>query len=237
MPTTARLLLADADARRRDLLLKHLKALGYLLHTAEDGLVAQRFLITSPPDLAILDVALPHITGPELCHRLREQGSTLPLLVLHANNSYGERVAALDQGADEALSFPLALEEFTARIRALLRRSRMGFNDADGSELCYRDLSVDTDARQVTRAGEAIKLTVREYDLLLFLLRHKDQTLSRHQILTAVWGDTWVGDDNLLDVYIRYLRKKIERPDLEPLIQTVRGVGFRLGGRRQEGRS
>lgn len=225
---TARLLLADADPRRRDLLQKHLAALGYTLHLETEGSAALRFLQDTPPDLAILDAALPDLSGAELCRRLREHGSTLPLLVLHTVDSYGERVAALDAGADEALSFPFALEEFTARIKALLRRSRMGLNDADGAELSHRDLAINTDARQVSRAGQSVKLTVKEYELLLFLLRHKQQSLTRHQILTAVWGDTWVGDDNLLDVYIRYLRKKIERPELEPLIHTVRGVGFML---------
>jgi two-component system response regulator MprA len=104
----------------------------------------------------------------------------------------------------------------------------MGLNDAAGSVLRLRDLAVNTDTRSVSRAGDLLKLTVKEYDLLLYLLRHQQQVLSRQQILIAVWGDTWVGDDNLLDVYIRYLRKKLERPDLEPLIHTVRGVGFML---------
>ena len=226
--TTARLLLADADPRRREVLHKHLLAAGFSLHLEVDGAAAQRFLQETPPDLAILDAALPTLCGAELCRRLRDHGSTLPLLVLHSEDSYGARVAALDAGADEALSFPFALEEFTARIKALLRRSRMGLNDADGAELSHRDLTVNTDSRLVNRAGLSVKLSVKEYELLLFLLRHKQQALTRHQILTAVWGDTWVGDDNLLDVYIRYLRKKLERPDLEPLIHTVRGVGFVL---------
>ena len=226
--TTARLLLADADPQRSDLLHKHLEAHGFLLHLEADGLAAERYLHDTPPDLAILDAALPQLSGVELCHQLREYGSTLPLVVLHPVDSYGDRVAALDAGADEALSFPFALEEFTARIRALLRRSQMGLHDADGTELSHRDLIINTDSRLVTRGGSSIKLTVKEYELLLYLLRHKQQTLARHQILTAVWGATWVGDDNLLDVYIRYLRKKIERPELEPLIHTVRGVGFML---------
>ena len=228
MSITARVLLADSDSRRCDLLHKHLTALGCVLHLEADGLQAQQYLLQSPPDLAFLDVALPTLTGIEITRRLRDQGSTLPLMLLCRTDRYSDRVAALDAGADEALSFPFALEEFTARIRALLRRSRMGANDADGSELHHRDLTINTDGRLVSRAGTTLKLTVKEYELLLFLLRHKEQVLSRHQILTAVWGDTWVGDDNLLDVYIRYLRKKIERPELEPLIHTVRGVGFML---------
>jgi len=221
-------LLADSDSRRCDLLQKHLRALGCVLHLETDGLLAQQHLLQSPPDLAILDVALPTLTGIDITKRLRDQGATLPLMLLCRSDRYSERVASLDAGADEALSFPFALEEFTARIRALLRRSRMGANDADGCQLIHRDLTVNTDERVVSRAGLSLKLTVKEYELLLYLLRHKEQVLSRHQILTAVWGDTWVGDDNLLDVYIRYLRKKIERPDLETLIHTVRGVGFML---------
>jgi two-component system response regulator MprA len=228
LSNTARLLLADADPRRRDLLQKHLRALGYVLQIEADGLQAQDQLQSAPPDLAILDASLPQFSGLELCRRLRDNGSTLPLLVLFANDRYTERVAALDAGADDALSYPYALEELTARIRALLRRARMGVNDADGNILSHRDLTVNTVDRTVIRADSPLKLTVKEYDLLLYLLRHKEQVLTRHQILTAVWGDTWVGDDNLLDVYIRYLRKKIEKPDLDPLIHTVRGVGFRL---------
>lgn len=226
--STARLLLADADPRRRDLLQKHLHALGFRLQLEEDGHQVNSLLQQSPPDLAILDFDLPALSGIEITSRLRDQGSTLPLLLLCRADLYSDRVAALNAGADEALSFPFALEEFTARIRALLRRSRMGANDAYGSYLIHRDLTVNTDERLITRAGLSLKLTVKEYELLLYLLRHKEQVLSRHEILSAVWGDTWVGDDNLLDVYIRYLRKKIERPQLEPLVHTVRGVGFML---------
>jgi two-component system response regulator MprA len=226
--STARLLLADADPRRRELLQKHLRALGYVLLLEEDGVQAQHLLLSTPPELAILDASLPLYSGLELCHRLRDNGSRLPLFVLASTDRYSERVAALDAGADDVLSYPFALEEFTARVGALLRRSRMGISDADGNTLSHRDLMVNTAEREVIRAGLTLKLTVKEYDLLLYLLRHKEQVLTRHQILTAVWGDTWVGDDNLLDVYMRYLRKKIEKPDLETLIHTVRGVGFKL---------
>jgi two-component system response regulator MprA len=221
-------LLADGDDRRRDLLQKHLRAIGHILQVETDGVQAYDYLQSTPPDLAILDGSLPLLTGVELCKRLRDSGSNLPLFVLLSADRYNERVSALDAGADDVLSYPFALEEFTARIRALLRRSRMGVNDADGNLLAHRDLEVNTGERVVSRAGNTLKLTVKEYDLLLYLLRHKEQVLTRHQILTAVWGDTWVGDDNLLDVYMRYLRKKIEKPDLETLIHTVRGVGFKL---------
>jgi two-component system response regulator MprA len=150
------------------------------------------------------------------------------LVLLLSFDHYSSRVAALEAGADDELSRPFAIEELIARLRALLRRSRMGLNHVDGVELHYRDLTVNTDSRLVSRASTLVKLTVKEYDLLLHLLRHREQVLLRQDILLAVWGDNWVGDDNLLDVYIRYLRKKLERPDLEPLIHTVRGVGFML---------
>lgn len=228
MSSSALILIADADRRRRDLLRKHLHALGFHMCLASDGHQAEQKLIASPPDLAILDSALPKLAGLEICRRLRDQGSTLPVLLLLSADHYSDRVSALEAGADDALSFPFALEEFHARVRALLRRARMGVNDAAGSVLQLRDLAVNTDTRSVSRAGKLLKLTVKEYDLLLYLLRHKYQLRPRQQILTAVWGDTWVGNDNLLDVYIRYLRKKLEFPDLAPLIHTVRGVGFML---------
>lgn len=228
MSTSACLLLADSNPGRRDLLHKHLHALGFHTRLACDGHQAEQQLIASPPDLAILDAALPKLAGLEISRRLRDQGSTLPVLLLLSTDQYSDRVSALEAGADDALSFPFALEEFHARVRALLRRARMGVNDAAGSVLQLRDLAVNTDTRSVSRAGNILKLTVKEYDLLLYLLRHKHQVLPRQQILTAVWGDTWVGNDNLLDVYIRYLRKKIERPELEAIVHTIRGVGFML---------
>ena len=179
-------------------------------------------------DVLLLHADLQPLSACAIAQDLRDQGSTLPIFVFTDSNHYGSRVAALQAGADDVLSIPYAIEELTARLHALLRRARMGVNDLVGSFLSYGDLVVNTDERQVVRSGQPIKLSVKEYDLLLCLLRHQQQVLSRQRILHLVWGDTWVGDDNLLDVYIRYLRKKIERPDLEPLIHTVRGVGFVL---------
>lgn len=224
----ARLLLLDADGHRRTLLSKHLQLHGFSLDedTGEGDLIPR--LLQDAPDLVLIDRQCPGSDALELCRQLRERGSTLPLLLLLPNDRYGDRVSALQAGADDALSAPFALEELLARIQALLRRSRMGVHELEGALIQHRDLLVNTNQRTVSRAGETIKLTVKEYDLLLYLLRHRQQVMPRQQILRAVWGDAWVGDDNLLDVYIRYLRKKIERPELEPLIHTVRGVGFML---------
>ena len=152
----------------------------------------------------------------------------LPVLVLMDVSDYLRRVALLKAGCDDVLSTPYATEELLARLTSLLRRYRV-WRRIDGcSVLSYSDLVVDTNTREVSRAGRLIKLSVKEYDLLLCLLRNQQQVIARQRLLHLVWGDSWVGDDNLLDVYIRYLRKKVESPGLDPLIHTVRGVGFVL---------
>jgi two-component system response regulator MprA len=224
----ARLLLADSDPRRADLLCKHLRSQGFHASIQSDSQSLLDQIALVDPAILVLHADLQPLIAGVICQDLRDQGSTLPILVLTESNHYGSRVAALQAGADDVLSSPYAIEELMARLQALLRRARIGVNDLAGSLLSYGDLIVNTDERAVSRAGQPIKLSVKEYDLLLCLLRHQQQVLPRQRILHLVWGDTWVGDDNLLDVYIRYLRKKIERPDLEPLIHTVRGVGYVL---------
>ena len=228
MPPTARLLLVDPDTRSSDLLTKHLQVHGFAISAVTSTEAAQQQLEVAAPQMLLISDALPDRAALVFTRQLRAAANAIPLLLLLSLDHYSSRVAALEAGADDVLSRPFAIEELIARLRALIRRSRMGLNHVDGTELHYRDLKVNTDSRQVTRAGTPIKLTVKEYDLLLHLLQHREQVLSRKDILLAVWGDSWVGDDNLLDVYIRYLRKKLERPDLAPLIQTVRGVGFML---------
>ena len=228
MPPTARLLLVDPDTRSSDLLTKHLQVHGFAISAVASTDAAQQQLEVAAPQMLLISDALPDSAALVFTRQLRAAANAIPLLLLLSLDHYSFRVAALEAGADDVLSRPFAIEELVARLRALIRRSRMGLNHVDGTELHYRDLTVNTDTRQVSRAATPIKLTVKEYDLLLHLLQHREQVLSRQDILLAVWGDSWVGDDNLLDVYIRYLRKKLERPDLAPLIQTVRGVGFML---------
>ena len=222
------LLIGDHDLPRASRLAKILDVQGFrVIHLA----TAERLLshlLGDGVSLLVLHHAPPVWDSFFVASDLRERGATVPIISIFDSSHYSLRVTALSAGCDDALSSPYAIEELIARIQALLRRSRMGHQDAIGSSICYTDLLVDTDRRQVWRAGQPVKLTVKEYDLLLCLLRNRQQVLPRQRILHLVWGDTWVGDDNLLDVYIRYLRKKIERPDLEPLIHTVRGVGFVL---------
>ena len=164
----------------------------------------------------------------EALGQVRMAAPALPVLVLLDNAQPAERIAVLDGGADDVISGSCDPGELWARVRVWFRRSRLARGDPAGDLLCHRDLQVGITSRTVVRAGTPLKLTVKEFDLLLYLLRHRQKVLPRLEILKAVWGETWVGDDNLLDVYIRYLRRKIERPDLEPLIHTVRGVGFVL---------
>lgn len=225
LPSQTRLLLVDPDEGRAQLLCKHLSTQGFRVIHCRDSVLIQAKLDAGDIDVLVAVSAL-HADG--LIHDLRASGCSVPILVLSESIHYTARVAMLRAGADDVLSIPYAIDELIARLNALMRRCVMGRNDSAGPVLSYGDLLVNTDVRQVSRAGEPVKLTVKEYDLLLFLLRHNQEVLPRQRILHSVWGDTWVGDDNLLDVYIRYLRKKIERPDLEPLIHTVRGVGFVL---------
>ncbi len=228
VPASTRLLLVDPDPRSARLIAQHLQAQGYAVTTAASTEEAFTQLNDGAPQLALLAEAVPAEQALSFCRQLRTAAQVLPLLLLSPIDHFSARVAALEAGADDVLSHPYALEELYARLQALLRRSRMGVHHTDGAELRYRDLVVNTDSRQVWRAGTPIKLTVKEYDLLLHLLQHREQVHPRQQLLLDVWGESWVGDGNLLDVYIRYLRKKLERPDLDPLIHTVRGVGFML---------
>jgi DNA-binding response OmpR family regulator len=209
-------------------LLKHFEARGFLVIAYESYLSLSRSLRLRPPDLLILDASLVDPSVVQVCASVRAVGCVIPLFVLCHTDDVSLRISVLNAGADDALSFPFSISEIDARLDALLRRSCMGFSDADGPILSYKDLTVNTDARHVSRGSCDLRLTVKEYDLLLYLLRHAGQVLSRYQLLIGVWGDNWTGDDNLLDVYVRYLRKKIEQPGFEKLIHTVRGVGFIL---------
>lgn len=157
------------------------------------------------------------------CEAWRRRHPRQPLLVLTCSANPSYRAALLRAGCGDVMSAPIAVDELDARLANL-----DACQPRPAEQLCCRDLTLELSSRRVLRLGEPVRLTVKEFDLLHYLLRFQGEVLPRQQILHAVWGDTWVGDDNLLDVYIRYLRKKIERPDLEPLIHTIRGVGFML---------
>ncbi|MFM7675749.1 MAG: response regulator transcription factor [Synechococcus sp.] len=214
-----------AEAQR---LAKTMEALGYRVALGGDASTLAHQVQQLDPLAAVLDASGAEACTAQLCRRIRDFGCVTPLLVLCDSPEYTDRVFLLDSGADDVLSRPYAIEELLARLRVWRRRSSMGHVDAAGDLLRHRDLELNTETRQVCRADVPIKLSVKEYDLLLFLLRHAGQVQERTRILETVWGENFFGDANILEVYIRYLRKKIERPDLEPLIQTIRGVGYLL---------
>jgi two-component system response regulator MprA len=226
------LLIADAGSDQ-DLLRKNLEAWGYFVVTVAS--VQAGLDCLADGDLSLIVLALDSISSPTetnecfpLHEQLQAERLTIPLFHLLSVDDYSLRAASLKAGADDVLSRPYAWEELDARLKALLRRSRMGQSHADGDFLNLESLEFNTKTREVRRNDKTSKLTVKEYDLLKFLFRNLDQVVSRQSILHGVWGQSWKGDDNLLDVYIRYLRKKIEQEGQPQLVQTVKGVGYIL---------
>jgi two-component system response regulator MprA len=221
--------IVDDDPRLRQFLCCELEVEGYAVREAADGQSALIALRENPSDVILLDLNLPDFSGVEVCRRIRASGITTPIVMLTGRDGVQERVEALDSGADDFMLKPFSVEELLARLRAHLRRSSYGQEEEDNDErLIYADLILDTATREVSRSGEAITLSVREFELLRHLMKSPNRVLERQAILRAVWGENHFGDDNLLDVYVRYLRRKLEPTGRPTLIQTVRGVGFML---------
>ena len=196
---------------------------GYTVHSATDGESGLAVARDTHPDLVILDWMLPGMDGLDVCHRLRASGK-VPILILTAKDTIQDRVQGLDAGADDYMVKPFEVEELLARVRALLRRTQPERIPV----LTFADLSLDTATRQATRKGRTISLTAKEYDLLELFLRHPRQVLTREMIFDRVWGYDFGGESNVLDVYVRYLRQKLESGNENRLIHTVRGVGYVL---------
>lgn len=175
-------------------------------------------------DIILLDLMLPGLDGLEVCKKLRENKKT-PILMLTARDSVDERVRGLDCGADDYLSKPFAIEELLARIRAILRRQEDNKKD-ESRRLRVLDLEVNLDSREVWRGGEPVELTKREYDLLIAFMHNPNRVMSRELLLDTVWGFEAAVDKNVVDVYVRYLRNKIDRSKAKSYIQTLRGVGY-----------
>jgi two-component system response regulator ArlR len=194
---------------------------GYLVDTAADGLAGLEKALKEP-DLVILDLMLPRMDGLEVCKRLRAK-SKVPVIMLTAKDRIPDRVAGLDLGADDYITKPFATEELLARVRARLRERA-----PVSTTIEYRDLVMDRDRHEVRRAGKAIELTAKEYALLEYLLIHRNKVHTRDELFNGVWGSDFLGDSNLIDVYIRYLRGKIDEGSDDKLITTVRGVGYAI---------
>lgn len=221
------ILIVEDDERIANMLRRGLIFEGYeadVAHTGTDGLAKARDRM---PELVILDLMLPEMDGMEVCRRLRAAGD-VPILMLTAKDAIGDRVAGLDAGADDYLSKPFAFEELLARVRALLRRAVNRQTSTTPEVLRFLDLELDTGTRQARRGAKVIDLTAKEYDLLHLFLRHPRQVLTRDQIFDDVWGYDFGGESNIIEVYVRYLRMKLEDDELSRLIHTARGVGYVL---------
>jgi two-component system response regulator MprA len=218
----ATIMVVDDDPKILSVLGRGLRFEGYDVYLAADGPEALQVARVETLDLVILDVMLPGMDGLEVCQRLR-RGTNVPILMLTARDAVPDRIAGLDRGADDYLIKPFDFDELLARIRALLRRS----HPAGEGALSFGGLRLDTRTREAERDGRRIDLTTREYDLLLLLLQHPRQVLTREQILDRLWGDASV-DSNAIEVHIARLRDKLEANGEARLIQTVRGAGYAL---------
>ena len=222
-PGGERVLVVDDDPDVRDSLSRALRCVGYSVTTAADGAEALDFVARSPVDLIVMDVLMPMMDGFETCRRLRDRGDGTPVLVLTARDDIDDRVTGLEAGADDYLVKPFALRELLARVGALLRRAR-----PSREVLGYADLTLDTATRKVTRGGEVIVLTKIEFDLLQLLLRNAEQVLSYELILDRVWGYGEAPASNALQVFVAFLRRKLETGGRQRLVHNVRGVGYVL---------
>lgn len=221
---TAHILLIEDEIKLARFIELELNSEGYRITVAHDGMAGLTLARESSPDLVILDWMLPGLTGVEVCRRLRTTGNKVPVIMLTARDEVQDRVAGLDAGADDYVVKPFSIEELLARVRAHLRRQQ----EDDQDMLQFADLSLNRRTREVFRGQRAIELTVKEFDLLEYLLSHPRHVYTRDQILEHVWGYDFIGDSNIIEVYIRYLRLKLEENNEKRLIQTVRGVGYVL---------
>lgn len=198
-----------------------------IAHTGPDGLIKYR---EQEWDLVLLDLMLPGLNGLDVLRRIRASQLETPVILLTAKSDVEDKVAGLDLGANDYVTKPFEIEELLARIRSALRFSKAKAPVPKKDEFLYAfaGLSIHEKTREVKRDGRAIELTPREFDLMLHLLRHPNQVLSREQLLDAVWGFDYYGDTNVVDVYIRYIRKKVDQDENNKLIHTVRGVGYVL---------
>jgi two-component system response regulator MprA len=217
------ILVVEDETRIADLLRRGLTYEGFRVSVAGDGLTGLATARDDPPDLVILDWMLPGLDGLEVCKRLRAAGP-VPIIMLTAKESVPDRVAGLNAGADDYVVKPFAFDELLARIRAQFRRTRPQATET----LRFADLVMDAGTREIKRGDRKLELTAKEFDLLEFFMRNPRQVLTRDMIFDRIWNYDFGGESNIIEVYVRYLRQKLEAAGEPRLIQTMRGVGYAL---------
>jgi two-component system OmpR family response regulator len=219
-------LVVDDEAVLAEMVSMALRYEGWNISTAGDGSSAIAAARAHRPDVVVLDVMLPDMSGLDVLHKLREENPQLPVLLLTAKDAVEDRIAGLTAGGDDYVTKPFSIEEVVLRLRALLRRTGVTTVDS-GAQLVVGDLVLDEDSHEVTRAGEPISLTSTEFELLRFMMRNSKRVLSKAQILDRVWSYDFGGRSNIVELYISYLRKKIDN-GRDPMIHTLRGAGYVL---------
>ncbi|MDR2493116.1 MAG: response regulator transcription factor [Coriobacteriales bacterium] len=219
-----RILVVEDNARLNELIVKKLKSNNYSVDACLCGDDALSYCACAEYDALVLDIMLPSMSGLDVLRRLRSKNNKTPVLLLTARDSVEDKVGGLDAGADDYLVKPFSFDELLARLRALIRRGSNAVSDV----CVVADLTVDCASRKVTRGSRAIELSSREFALLEYLIRNKDVVLSRRTIGNHIWNFDYEGDSNIIDVYIRNLRRKIDDPEAVKLIHTVRGAGYVL---------
>ncbi|MBQ4486145.1 MAG: response regulator transcription factor [Oscillospiraceae bacterium] len=222
-----KILIVEDDMSISRFLSLELKNEEYETDTAADGRTALDKINLNEYDAIILDIMLPGLNGLEVLRRMRKEGNNTPVIMLTARDSVMDKVSGLDMGANDYLTKPFAIEELLARLRAVMRVPRVQTNESD--LISYKGLVLDKSRHTVTVDGEPIDLTVKEYGLLQTLLENQSVVLSREQLLEQVWGYDYFGETNVVDVYIRYVRSKLEAVTDKRYIRTVRGVGYKIG--------
>lgn len=220
------ILIVEDEQKLSRVLQLELEYESYLAEIADNGKDALNKLEDGNWDLVLLDIMLPELSGMEVLRRFRRIDQTTPIILLTARDQVHDKVSGLDLGANDYMTKPFQIEELLARIRVHLRERTT--KEDDNQQLSIGELVVDTGTREVKREGRLIELTPREFDLLIYLLKNKNQVLTRDQLIEHVWGFDYYGDTNVVDVYIRYLRQKVDKDFDYKYIQTIRGVGYTI---------
>lgn len=223
-----RILIIEDESQIARVLQLELEYENYEVTVEDNGRSGLEKALHSEFDLILLDVMLPGLNGIEVLRRIRNASSHVPVILLTARNTTFDKVAGLDQGANDYITKPFEIEEVLARIRSCLRHHSNKITNDEESIISVGDLSIDMDTREVTRSNTSIMLTPKEFDLLVYLIVNKNKVVTRENILVNIWGYEYEGETNVIDVYIRHLRKKVDEGFSSQLITTVRGIGYSI---------